>query len=682
MKIVDLNCPSCGGKLAPMEGNPKIVVCEYCNSQFVLEEDNVINYHIHQYGPGGPGESTGSSPAGRVNNCPPGRNVPIQQSMLDEPSRMPKAVIPIVAGLVVAAISFIGIGMSGGSKKFDGGKEEPKFTTAANYWAGEDQAKDEIDGEEAIIKDSLGEPSPLYEEMIKGMFGKSADLVTDQDLDKVKYISVQKGSDTSTVKYSFDDPYGTEAFREVSLKLEAADWNPQDLARFSGLVKVDVSYNWPGPGIFGALKSLKGLCCSGIEISEIVESVDPEQLVELSLDRVESLEGLSSFVNLEILTLEDVYAPDIRQLTPLKELKSLSIMEDGPDLFSSGNSNTLTDYSGLSVLAGLEKLHLESEFIREFSFLKPLVNLKELSIEDSEAIGIEPLAELPQLESLSLIDNDSVRDYNPIGALTNLKSLTLDKSTSQDDPDLSSLGNLVSLDVSGFMSVAGLNHLVSLKELSIHGCNVDEIKSLSGLSGLEKFSCYSVWTYGVPLKNVNFIDGMTSLKCLDFSGSHSENNWGSFQNNMEILGDISNVLNHPGLEELYLNNCMFEIDFGKLQENPSLRILEMKDASLKENFYVQSSNGMTDIWYDDVTMDEHTDFLTYYPNLEKLYLDGNQLTGISFSTSLKNLTHLGLNNNYVTDLSPLNQVESLRYLDVRQNPVGNVEIGADITVLK
>ena len=50
MKIVDLKCPSCGGKLVPVEGNSKIVTCEYCNSQFVLEEDQVINYHIHQYG--------------------------------------------------------------------------------------------------------------------------------------------------------------------------------------------------------------------------------------------------------------------------------------------------------------------------------------------------------------------------------------------------------------------------------------------------------------------------------------------------------------------------------------------------------------------------------------------------------------------------------------------------------
>lgn len=175
---------------------------------------------------------------------------------------------------------------------------------------------------------------------------------------------------------------------------------------------------------------------------------------------------------------------------------------------------------------------------------------------------------------------------------------------------------------------------------------------------------------------------MTNLKYLDFCGKNSEDNWGSFQNNMEILGDISNVFTHQGLEELYVNGCMFEINFGNLRENPSLKVLEMKDVSLKENFYVQSSGGMTDIWYDDVALDGHTDFLTYFPGLEQLYLDGNQLTNISFAASLQNLTHLGINNNYVTDLAPLNQVGSLRFLDVRQNPVGSVDIGGDITVLK
>ena len=43
MKITNLKCPSCGGKLEPMNNNPKIVVCEYCSSQYMLEEDQTIN---------------------------------------------------------------------------------------------------------------------------------------------------------------------------------------------------------------------------------------------------------------------------------------------------------------------------------------------------------------------------------------------------------------------------------------------------------------------------------------------------------------------------------------------------------------------------------------------------------------------------------------------------------------
>ncbi|MCI8726213.1 MAG: leucine-rich repeat domain-containing protein [Hungatella sp.] len=677
MKIVDLKCPSCGGKLVPMEGNPKIVVCEYCNSQFVLEEDNVINYHIHQYGPGGAGGVNVPRPQSPITPLPSSDGyIPTKSG--PEPLSMPKVAVVAVAALAVAAAVFISAGVMG-AKKSGGGKEEPSLTTAPHYVAGEETKTDKAQASDV----SLGEPSPLYEAAIKGIFGKAPELVTQQDLEKIKYISVKKGSETSTVKYSFDDPYETEGFREVSLKLDPLDWNPDDLARFPGLCKVELTYEWPGGDILKNMEHLKGISCSNMEIAEIAEKVNPKQMTELYLDGVESLEGLAAFENLEILSLEDVYAPDIRQLTPLKNLKSLYIVEDDSgDIFSTEKSATLTDYSGLSVLTGLEALHLESECVREFSFLKPLVNLKELAIEDSEAISLEPLADLPQLVSLSLIDNNEIKDYGPVGSLSNLETLVLDKSTSQDDPDLSSLGNLTSLEISGFMSVDGLKRLGNLRELSVHGCNIDEIAALSALSNLERFSCYSVWTYAKPLKNVNFIDGMTNLKYLDFCGKNSEDNWGSFQNNMEILGDISNVFTHQGLEELYVNGCMFEINFGNLRENPSLKVLEMKDVSLKENFYVQSSGGMTDIWYDDVALDGHTDFLTYFPGLEQLYLDGNQLTNISFAASLQNLTHLGINNNYVTDLAPLNQVGSLRFLDVRQNPVGSVDIGGDITVLK
>ncbi len=237
--------------------------------------------------------------------------------------------------------------------------------------------------------------------------------------------------------------------------------------------------------------------------------------------------------------------------------------------------------------------------------------------------------------------------------------------------------------MSGFISISFLRNMGNLRHLSIHGCNVDEIGALSGLSGLESLACYGVWTYGVPLKDVKFIDQMPNLKVLDFSGISEGGVWGGYQRNTEILGDISNVFNHQGLEELYLNNCMFEIDFDNLVENPSLKILEMREVNLKENFYVRSQGGMTDLWYDDVALDGHTDFLTKYPGLTRLYLDGNQLTGISFAASLKNLTHLGIRNNYVTELSPLDQAESLEFLDIRENPIsGTVASDGKVEILR
>ena len=176
---------------------------------------------------------------------------------------------------------------------------------------------------------------------------------------------------------------------------------------------------------------------------------------------------------------------------------------------------------------------------------------------------------------------------------------------------------------------------------------------------------------------------MTSLKYLDLSGIEDKSWWGGYGRNIEIYGDISNVFNHAGLEELYLNQCLFGIDFDQLRDNPSLKKLQMKEVSLKKNFYVESYSGVTNIWYDDVSLAENIDFLNHYSELEELYLDGNQLTSIQFASKLNRLERLGINNNYVTDLTPLNQAARLKYLDIRQNPVNNtIEAGDLVEVIK
>lgn len=647
MKIVDLKCPSCGGRLIPVEGNAKIVCCEYCKSQFVLEDDQVINYHIHQYSSPVPAEEPGRFAA--------------------DTGQMQKPMAAAVALLVFAAVSIFAAAFMH-SKPKDEAPSVPYSMPAAGY--GEYGEDPEEETEER-------EHSPLYTAMVETIFQKPESSVTEQDLEKVKYLSVQTGQDGNVVEYSLDDPYGAEPVSCQSFPTDPLDWDVRDLGAFLGLVKADVGNGWTDLSMFGEMKELKGLSCYGASFSQLAESLPASQIIELSVEHPDGLEGIGAFENLEILTLNRVEAPDFKELVPLKNLKSLTVEESGVD----PDSDTLTDYGALSVLTGLEHLSLDSEAVREFSFLKHLTNLESLSIEGTEAIGVEPLGELTGLKSLALVGNNSVLDYSPIGNLTGLTSLVLDKSTSGDDPDLSSLGNLNELEISGFISVSFLRNMGNLKSLSIHGCNIDEIQALSALTGLESLACYSVWTYAVPLRGLSFIDGMGSLKRLWFCNPNPDGFFSGYGNNVEIYGDISNVLNHQGLEELYLNDCVFGISFDRLVDNPSLKVLQMNGVSLKENFYVQSSGGMTDIWYDDVSFDENTGFLAHYPNLEELELDENQLTNIQFVSSLGQLAKLSIRDNYVTDLTPLNREEKLKYLDIRKNPVSNAPEASDGMVL-
>ncbi len=644
MKITNLECPSCGGRLKPMEGNDRIMVCEYCNSQFVVEDDQTIHYHIHQYAPGQLRE---------VHEQGSGKN-------------------PLVIGIVAVAFLVV-LGTTRAMLRMNNTRtvtEGPSLVMP--------EVEREIDWgvTEDVPVAEVGH-SPLYEAMVTSIFGKDAEDVTEEELATLTYLCVSREMEFSKIAYSFQSPYEDAEFETTVLELPLLDWESRDLNAFTGLQKLDICGEQEDAISFEAFVNLKGLVTEGLTPLEIAELLpEPEKLIELSLDRPENLENISAFSNLERLTVKRTYVPDITQLVPLQSLTSLSIEEREQE------NASLTDYAALSTLSQLTSLEISSPAIRDLSFLKSLTNLSSLSVLESDAISIEPIGELTQLISLKLADNDAVQDYSPVTKLTGLQMLSLDKSTSQPDPDLSSLAQLERLEMCGFMSVSFLNRMGGLKQLSIHGCNIDEAGALSGLSGVERLTCYANWTYAVPLRDVSFIDGMANLKSVDFSGG-SDDFWGAYEFNTEIMGDISNVFNHPGLEELILNNCMFEIAFDRLEENPSLKRLEMKEVNLKENFYVETYNGMTDIWYDDVSLNEHVDFLTKYPNLERLCLDGNQLTGIEFAAGLPKLTYLSLNNNYVTELSALHQVEDLRYLDVRMNPItSTIENDESIVILK
>lgn len=651
MKIVEIKCPSCGGKLKVEDSQIKLITCEYCGNQFLLDDEkdqNITNYNIYHTTPSGSGQGNGArlAVAGGV-------------------------------GFVVFMVFVILLSSSGSSSR-----SRSVQTAGVPAYTHGSRAKDEKEEVKAPAKPD----SPLYMAMTADMFQKVSSDVTQEDLVRVKYLKVETALETCRVWYSFDDPYGGQEPVIQTSSFKVMEWEPGDMAAFTGLVKVDLAYRRDQVDISG-LKALKGIVAKGREIQDIADMLaDPAQITELELRDITSLDGLSSFVNLERLTVRDLPDTNLKQLVPLKKLKYLSLEDtvDSDSIISSDKDEIrVTDYSAISVMTGLESIYLNSDILKDVGFLKTLPALTDLTLEDTAVFSLEPLAEMTGLRTLSLIDNGKVQDYKPVGMVTGLVELTIDKYTSQTDPDLSALTQLEKLDISGFMSVASLKGLTGIKDLSLHSCNVDSTGALSTLSGVERLTFYSVWNSEGNLRNIDFIKGMTGLKYADFTGNLDGTGWSGYRYLIEVYGDVSSIFNHEGLEELYLDNGTFEINFDHIKENPTLRVLSLKNLNLHKNYYVESYGGMSNIWYDDVTFSEHMDFLFKFPNMEELYLDTNQLTDINFVSNLKKLAKLSLRDNYVTDLGPLSQLENLTWLNISDNPVGDVgDMGDSVKIIQ
>ena len=659
MKMVEIKCPSCGGKLKVEDSQTKLITCEYCGSQFLLDDEKVqhiTNYNIYQTTPSGKDPGNGAK-------------------------------IALGAGLACAGVLLAAFILSSGSGSSSGPQTAPPsipaYTRPAGYVGKEGEAEEEVrEGETAPKADS-----PLFHAMTWEMFQKEPSEISPEDLAGVRYLKVETSLETDRVWYSFDDPYSEKEPVVQTASFGAMDWEPQDAAAFTGLVKLDLGSGMSRVRTLKGLKELKGITAGNVEISGIKDMLgDPAQITELQLKGITSMEGIASFENLERLTVRDYPDTNLKQLVPLKRLNNLSLEDtvDSDSIISTDKDKIrVKDYSAISVMSGLKSLYLNSDIIKDIGFIKGLPALEDLTLEDTAVISLASLSEMPALRSLTLLGNNKVQDFGPVGTATGLTSLSIDKMTSQPDPDLSSLSGLEKLDIKGFMSISSVRGLSGLKELSIHNCNVDQADALSSLTGVERLTFYSVWNSQGNLRSLDFLKGMTGLKYADFTGNLDGTGWSGYNYLVEVYGDVSSIFNHQGLEELYLDNGKFEINFDKIKENPGLRVLSLRNMELHKNYYVESYGGMTSVWYDDVKLGEHMDILSRFPNLEELYLDSNELTDLNFAAGLKNLKRLGLKDNYITDLSPLKQAEFLEYLDIRDNPVGEVgDVGNGVEILQ
>lgn len=652
MKMTELKCTACNGTLKFDENNPNIAVCEYCHTRYVIEDAGSDHARLETPPPAW---YTPQNSTGPASGTPGVSSKPKDNGW--GPYGWKRAVALVAFGLIAVFL----INMRGLINRWN--MDHPKKEDLAMFQSMAEEASDDMEYSGQDAQTAPDTPfSGAFAMMAEAAYGKPADSISEQELAKIQWIAT-KFTDMGSVLavgYSYDDPYTSEdaELTWVPLSRDAAKQDTSQLARFTGLKKLDLSGS-VSPGDLRGLP-IQGISCYSDSPAELAELLGDEaaQLKEVNITAgLESLDGLAQLPGVEKLSLYCGHLTDISMLANAKQVTSLTLEScDG-----------VTDFSVLSVMPWLKELSIESEGLRDIGFVSKMPELTSLSLYDTSILHINGLAGNTSLTSLSIDRCGEMTDCSAVSGLTGLKTLFLDIPYGCGEPDLSGLTGLTELTISGVEHVDFLRNMSQLETLTLDGCQINDTGAFAGLTGLKKLKC--TYVYG-DLTSWNFVTGIPGLEILDLSGAST-------------YEDISSLFLVPTLKELYLNGMECELNFSKLAVNESLTTLEMDGMKFYTNVQISGGGGIYSIDYDNVSLDEHTDFLTNYPNLKYLSLAENTLTQIGFASSLGALETLDISGNYVTDLKPLETLKALKMVNSTGNPVENYRVlGEDVLILK
>ena len=639
MKIVELQCPSCGAKLSIDEKNPNRAVCEYCNSQYAIEWNNNQAYFNQ------------------------GTSSQMPKEIWTDKKQTGWEYYGWKRGLLLTIIGIGAVLVSRGPAIYNRWKldHDPAAEIASQIKVeipqqntGQNTALWEEEPEETVLTGCLGELAAL-------VFDCSMEEVSAEELGKITWLEMKySGSfdeSVTLIGYSFDDPMEEGAVLNWVPFSRELDLGRKCLPLVTGLKKINMSTTFTEKNFEGLkLESIGVYFDSPGEIAAIVE--DASLIKELRFNSgVESLEGLENFSGLQSLYIDGSELTDVSRVLNLPELKKLEL-ED---------FDKLSDFSVFGKIDGLEELSIGSENLKVLDFVKEMDGLKSLAITEGNMISLDGIEQAQGLVKLEVTDCMELKNMDGVSGLTGLEELSLELPYGCSEPDISGLTRLKKLKLSQFGDCVFLAGLSGIEELELDSCSLSGNIDLSGMTGLRELRIH---TFAGSGKELGFVAGIPSLEKLDMAG-------------MSTYDDISPVFNMKNLKELTISGMECEIDFDKIGDNQTLESLEMDGMVLYNNVQVSGGGGIMYVDWDDVTLDEHTDFLGRFKALKNLSIADNELTDISFVAGMDMLETVNLSENYVTELRPLAELKSLKTVICTGNPISNDRVlGGKVNLIK
>ena len=310
----------------------------------------------------------------------------------------------------------------------------------------------------------------------------------------------------------------------------------------------------------------------------------------------------------------------------------------------------------LSDLWDIYSIKLEGEEIYSIRDLSVLLNLNRLSLVDTSVTDLSPLAGLKVLFTLRIEGGDS-RILDSVGQLKYVLELSLEDlqinslDNLKSDKNIKTAPNLstLALNYNELEEITEISSLKNLVRLELSYNNLKEIKSLKSAYGIQNL-CLTV----SELENYDFLEGMEKLFFLDLSGTDLSK-LKTPMPNIESLHKIrardcklTNLEIFTGLEhmkwlDVRANNLQDLSAVSQLKELSHLDI--SKNVGLGKLVF-PANNNITMVVAEECELKSLDVFLPV-SGLLSLDVSGNKIESVEAIRGMKKLKEIDINDNVI-----------------------------------
>ncbi|MBC2249361.1 LapB repeat-containing protein [Listeria sp. FSL L7-0123] len=302
-------------------------------------------------------------------------------------------------------------------------------------------------------------------------------------------------------------------------------------------------------------------------------------------------------------------------------------------------------------ILGLESISLSGS-ITDLTGLEAATNLKTLTINSKTITNYEPIAELPNLDTLWIENSDLTPSLLPdLNGLTNLTTLSLlgNKLDNSAYSKIKNLPNLANLNLSknpGLTNISELQSLVNLTTLNVSNCQIADLTGLDAFPKLTNFNAGSqqfapLEATAIKSKSLNYnvtaqtmfvpFDIMTPDSITNFNGAKITP---SYKPDMYMIATNDGVIDGSRMTGSVEGITISDVTPTEFDQIANLTFYTMFDfskagtpANLVGKTYTISAAGMQEFTVDhsvDITAEENI-----------TYVAGGTVTPAKFLTDIK-----------------------------------------------